>query len=247
MKSTSLYIIIVLLVNMVLHSEANAAVSKEKTIGINGIAGFPQMLGLEFRYLGLNPIHFGVSFGSLPINSILNSQITLEPIPLDLSLGDTYYMYPFTSYQALSTSVFTRYCFGEGGFFFQLMYTSWSFSASVSGSLQNETLGTSFGGAISGSASLNQAMVTPSFGYQFYIFDDLFMEFALGASILTKPTRSISLGGTAIAALMLLPGGEEEFEKAKTQIETQYNDAIDTLDRTLKILPAISIGLGWSF
>lgn len=218
-----------------------------KTFGLSAVAGVPQFIGLELSYLNFSSFIFGMSFGSAPINGILNSRISLTPVPVQFSLPDTYNLYPTASYSMYSASVFVKFFPWKGGFFFDFTLSNVSFNTSVQGNLKDETTGGVFNSALSGSASLSQFILGLSAGYQVSIKSSVFLEFAVGAGYLLSPAYSISLGGTAAAAVGVVPNGEQAFSSAKSQVQAMYDSAINTYRSALSVIPMSYLNLGITF
>lgn len=218
-----------------------------KTVGLDAVVGFPQMMGLELSYLGWGYLVPGISFGSAPVQTLLANQVKLGPIPVKFPLPDVYSVYPISNFSLYSFSLFLKYFFPRSGFYFNLIYSSSTFTGNVSGSLKNETNGNDVNGVIDGSAHLTQRMVGGAFGYQFIFGSSLFLETALGAGYLLNPSYSVSIGGSAVNALGLLPNGAENLNGAKSSIQSSFDSAMNAYRSAIKVVPFVYINFGFAF
>jgi hypothetical protein len=219
-----------------------------KTFGVDIVGGFPQLVGLELSYLGWTYINPTLSFGSAPINGLLSSFIPLSPMAVNLAVPDTYNLYPSSNFGLSSFSFYLKCFFSEkSGFFVDLIVARAAFSATVSGDLRNETTKNTLGGAISGSASLNQMMVGLAVGYQITIASTFFIEGALGGGYLLAPNYSTSFGGSAANFLAIAPNGEQMLNDAKAQLQSSFDSAVSTYISSVKYLPFAFLNVGFTF
>ena len=188
-----------------------------------------------------------MSFGSAPINGLLNSHIKLTPVPVQFSLPDTYNLYPNASYSMYSASAFMKVFPWKGGVFFDLTLSNVTFNTNIQGNLKNETSGGTFNSAVSGTAYLNQFILGVTAGYHVSIAGSAFLEIAAGAGALLPPSYSITLGGTAASAVGVVPNGEQAFSNAKSQVQATYDSAISTYRANLKFIPMSYLNLGITF
>ncbi len=205
------------------------------------------MAGIELDYLGFDPIVPGMTFGSLPINDTLNRYIILNPIPLPLSLGDTYMVYPRANYAIYSASFDIKWFIPGSNFFLDFTFSSVSFSATISGDLKNETTGGISPSAISGTAKFTQVIPGLMLGHQWQIGSKFFIESAFGGGIPITPSYSLNLSGSATSAIAVAPDGPEKFESAKASIQAAYDDAVNKYRSTVKFLPFAYFNIGFTF
>jgi hypothetical protein len=218
-----------------------------KTVALDAVVGFPQMMGLELSYVGWGYLVPGISFGSAPIQGLLSKQVNLNPIPVQLPLADQYAVYPSSNFSLYSFSLFLKYFFPSSGFYFNFIYSTFTFSGSVSGGLKNETNGQSYSGIIDGNARLTQRMFGGAMGYQFIFGSNLFLETALGAGYLFNPSYSFSVGGSAVNALGVLPGGAENLNSAKSNVQSSFDSAVEAYRSALKVIPFVYLNFGFTF
>jgi len=219
----------------------------EKSFGVDVAGGFPQFIGLEFTYLKWSNIVPGIGFGSAPINGILNSAVHLPTVPVNFSLPDTYNLYPNANYSLYSTLIFVKYFFSNSGFFLDALLSSFTFNANIQGNLKDENTGITTSGAINGSATLTQLMVGLTVGYQFLIQSSFFIEFAAGGGYLLPPIYSTSISGTAASIVGVIPNGEQDFNNAKSQVQSAFNSAVNSYSSLTKFVPFAFIDLGFTF
>lgn len=224
-----------------------SAAGQESRLALGAVGGLPQMIGGEIRYLGVRGFSFGLGFGSLPINGIMNSAVTLDPQQVDLVAGKVHMLTPEAKYSMFSTTLSARYYPWEGGLFAQLGFASWVFKTQFSGTLQNVTDDTDPVEAISGSASINQTMASLSVGYQIGSGSGFFADFGLGGSFHFRPGRSISIGGLATNAGLVGASEEEALEAEVDDVEAQFNEAVDEFAAKVNFSPVLYFGVGWAF
>lgn len=228
-------------------AEASENGRNGKQFAADFAVGLPQLIGLELSYIGFSKFAFGLGFGSLPIQKILDSQITLSPIPVT-SVGDsTFSFVPSATYRFYGAEVFGRFYPWDSGLFTQAGYALWNFHGSISGALQNDTLGTSFNDVLSGSLAFSLPMITTSIGYQWIWNFGLFIDAGIGASILLKPSYSLSISGTATTIAELLPDASAQLDSARDQLSSQIDSALQSLSATVPVLPNIYLAIGWAF
>jgi hypothetical protein len=218
-----------------------------KTFGLDAVAGFPQFAGLEVSYLGWTSWVPGLSFGSAPINGLLNSKINVDPVLIQPSAGSNFLLSPSAEYSLYSFSFSLKYFFEKSGFFLNFIYSNINFGAKIRGDLTNVDTGGVSRSAVTGNATLNQSILGLGAGYQVIIYQSLFAEFALGAGYLFPPHYSVSMGGTAVNVAALIPNGEQSLEDAKKQVQTAFDSAVGSYQASVKILPFAFINLGFAF
>jgi len=228
--------------------KAEGPVRSTKNVGLGLSGGLPQLISLEMSLLTLSPLTFGLTYGSAPINGIINRQLNLKPIPIDVGGGlGSFEIVPNASFSLTSFSGYVRYYFGNEWFFAQLGYGALTFKASVSAGLRNKDTGASVGGIVSGSATLVQPMVYPAIGGEVLFPFGLYMNLGLGAGYLLKLKKSISIGGTAVSYASLLPETSAALNEAKAKLETEFNQKVDEIRELVNWSPVAFISLGLAF
>lgn len=219
----------------------------DKVFGVDMTAGFPQLLGLEVSYLAWSSFVPSLSFGSLPVNNLLNSYLKLKPVPVNFSLPDTYYLDPKASFSLSSFTFQLKYFLPKSGFFGDFILSSINFGANVNADLRNQTSGATFSNLATGSASLTQWILGAAFGYQVVIGSRFYIEAALGLGYLPSPSYSLSISGTAANAVGLIPNGQQAFDDAKAQVKSSFDSAVATYHSSIKFLPFTFLNMGFAF
>lgn len=217
------------------------------TLDIALTGGLPQLIAAEFKLVTVPNVEFGAGFGSFPINSFAHSIYSFPSIPLNLQTSDTYNLAPSGTFSLSSVYLFTRWYPMKAGLFFQLGFHSLNFSATISGALQDQTLGTSVPGVISGSVNINQTMINIGPGYQFVFGDHFHCDFGLGLAYLLPPSSSTSIGGSLASFSVLNSQATTNFNTAKSTLEADVNQAMAAYQSHLKFLPSLFISLGYIF
>lgn len=228
-------------------SIAVGAKDKDSSFAIGGSSGLPHLLAFDMRYVGFENVEFGLSFGSLPLNSLLSGQITLSPQDVDLQQSDPYRLYPRAGFSLTGYTPYLRYYPSSGVFYFQLSYSMWRFLASVNGDLRNETTGTTSAGVVSGTLSINQVVLTPSLGWRWIVAQSFHLDFGLGLSFLRRTQAAVNVGGSLGNFVGLVPSAEQAFNDAVDQIESQLDTGVAALQDNIPILPSLYLGLNFAF
>lgn len=214
---------------------------------IDASLGLPQLASLELSYTGLQYVQVGVGIGVIPINSILQENVSISTV----ALNSQYSVDPYATYRMTATSVFARlspYDLRDGGLYFEVSLMRWVFNADVYGTLQDSTSGTSIPGALSGYFGLDQVLASVSVGYRAQLTKNIFLGGSLGASYMLTPNFSTYIGGSITSVLPFADQAlQDSFEQAKTDIDSQIQSEINALRATTTWLPSVNIVLGWSF
>lgn len=218
-----------------------------KLIGVGAVGGVPQLLGAELSFLGWGWIQPGITFGSVPVNSLLNSAIPLSPIPINISIPGLFNLYPSASYSLFGYGGFAKLRLTSWGLIANLLVSKVTFTGSATASLKNELTSGVVSGVVSGSFALEQWMVGPTFGIQASLGNALSFELALGGGYLLPPSYSLSLGGSAPAALSVLPGGTTAFDDAKSSLRDTFDSAVRSYRALTSFVPFAYVSLGYSF
>lgn len=224
-----------------------ASSEKRGDLALAVIGGAPELVGLQISVPVASWLLLGAGFGSLPINSYLQQAVPVSSVPVPISYGGPYSLYPAAQFSLTSFSVFIRaYPLGRG-LFFQLGETTLTASASVNGNLKNESSGGTAYGVLSGSATLSQPVADLHIGYELSITRGLFVQAALGVCRLLKTNYTINLGGTVAALVPLDPNADQAFSSAKDLIQTQIDGGMQKYRDAIQFLPEIFLGIGWAF
>jgi hypothetical protein len=218
-----------------------------RTLDLGVTGGFPQLIAGEIRIVRIPNFDLGVGFGSFPINSFAHSIYSFPAVPLDLQTGDNFYLVPTGTFSLTTVYIMSRWYPASTGFFLQLGFHVVSFSANISGALENRTLGTSAPGVVSGSVNITQPMLDFGPGYQFLIGDHFHIDIGLGFIYLLKPSSSESIGGSLSSLVVLNSKANENFEAAKANLASDVNNAMGTYQAHVKYLPSIYLTLGYIF
>lgn len=218
-----------------------------KSFGFDLAAGSPQLIGLELRYIGWSNVSVGFGFGSAPVNGVLNKFIALPGVPVALGLSDPYTLQPSATYYLYSSSAFLRYQFQQSGFFLGATIANLTFVGNVLGNLRNDNTGSVVAGAVTGTATVSQFVAGVHGGYQLPLFWGLYGELGLGGAYMFSPSRSVTLGGTALAAVGVSPGGEAAFDSAKNSVTNTFNSFVAQYEAMFKVMPFLFITLGYAF
>jgi hypothetical protein len=233
-----------------------ARAESSKIFAIGGTVGLPQLEALELRYTGFKQIEFGMGFGVLPqldaflkrkVDTYLNNNISADKRELVLQAGQTSLILPSSSFKLTGFSPFVRIYPWGGPFYAQLGYTIWRFRGSIMGDVQNETTGTVSYGLISGSADLNQPVITAAIGWKHRFLGSLYFDFGFGAFSLQPAKSSISIGGTVASLANVLPDAQAKLDSTQTEINQKVAAALTDLRRKLVLLPALYLAAGFEF
>lgn len=235
------------LLGSILLSTYAQAEKKERIAGVDVVFGLPQMLGVGVAYMGNPNFEAGLSFGSIPVNRLLNNSAQLAKQPLNLGTPDSYSLIPSASFSTTSLSPFVRYFPFAGDLYLQAMYSLVRVGASVNGDLSNDTQGTITPGVVNGTLNLSQSMVTASVGYRPFITDVLFAHFNLGVTIVAASGYELGVGGTLSDLVNATPQGKQEFENAKADLKDKVDSALRQYREKVKFLPSFTIALGFAF
>lgn len=235
---------------LVATQEATASFGSRRdshTLGLSMSAGLPQLVSGELRISSVPHFDFAAGAGGLPINSFLNSVYAFTPVPIDLQAGETFNLYPSATYSLSSLYAFARWYPGGDGFFFQFSASSVVFTGRLSGSLRNETLGTSTANALSGTITVSQPSVVLGPGYQFLIGDHFHLDLGAGLGMLLPATSSTSLGGSISSFVALNAAASANYESAKTNLANSVNAAMASYQAAVKFYPSLFLTLGYLF
>lgn len=221
--------------------------ASEHDFGIAVASGMPHLISGEFRLLMVRNFEFGAGFGAFPVNTIAQSVYTFSPTPLDLGTGDTYNLYPRGNYSLSGIYALARWFPWGSGFFVHLSYHHVSFSASIDGSLRNETLGTSVSGAIDGSVAISQGIVNFGPGYQFRIGQRFHVDLGAGLLFLLPASATTRVGGSLSGFAALDASASANYESAKQDLVGAVNDAMSRYRDTVRFLPSLYLTMGYLF
>ena len=211
---------------------------------INASAGLPQLIGLEFNFIGMDKFQAGFGYGIFPINSYIQDGLEIS----DLAIDSSYSIRPTTDFNLSAPSIFIRYFPNTTGLFWQLSYTSWNFGASISGSLiDSENEVTIFEKAIAGNLDITINNIGGLIGYQTYLENNFYLQGAVGAAYLLSATPSISVNGEFSKVQSFIPSLSSEFEIAKKNTVTEIQHQLDKLMSEYRFLPLFFISLGKTF
>ena len=237
-----------LLVACVLLSPTAIWAKPDRNIGFAAAAGVPRLLGVDLSYVGAADwISMGASFGSLPIDRLINSKVPLPALDLGTLGTDAFELVPTASYRFFGTTGYLRIFPGWGGFFTELAFSYWTFSGTVALALHNKTQDTSVSGVASGTLKIQMPALVPALGYEFRIGPGFFIDVGLGVMVLMKPSYSISMGGRAADFLPIVTEAESAFEDAKSTLDTEISNALTELKSTLPVLPSLFLTIGYAF
>jgi hypothetical protein len=229
------------------HALGNNMNKKGKNFSLGVTAGLPHFISLELGYLGLNWLSFLVGFGSFPINSLINSFVKIDPIPLATVGGNSFSVVPTTSYALYGVNATVRAHPFDGGFFTQFTYANWTFNGSVGVGLRNDTSGVSYGNIVNGSLTLGIHQLGLLIGYQFFFKFGLFIDLGLGASALLAMNGKASIGGSAADFASIVGSNNLDLDSVKTSINTQVQSALELAKAQIPALPDIFISVGYAF
>ena len=102
-------------------------------------------------------------------------------------------------------------------------------------------------GAFGGTLNYRQPIWLVQVGWEAFFANGLYFDFGMGAGFLSAPAYSLSIGGSAIDALSIMPGGQATLDQSISQVRAQVDSAVSTLRDKVHIIPAIIIGIGWAF
>ncbi len=221
--------------------------SAEQSMSVGGSVGLPNLLAFDLRYVGFEEVEFGLSFGSLPLDSILEGKIPLDPQDVDLQQPDPYRVYPAASFALTGYTPYLRYYPWKSKFFFQLGYSIWRFRANLRGDLRNETSRVTSYGVVSGTLSIEQPVITPGIGWRWKILNSFQLDVGLGVSVLQKTQAAVNIGGSLNNILTVLPAAQVEFDNAVTEIQNQLDSGVGSFRDSIPVLPSVFLGLGFAF
>ncbi|MEK7691284.1 MAG: hypothetical protein AAB425_09705 [Bdellovibrionota bacterium] len=220
----------------------------DRNIGFAAVAGVPRLLGVDLSYVGAADwISFGASFGSLPVDRLINSKVPLPALDMGTLGTEAFELVPQATYRFFGTTGYLRLFPGWGGFFTELAFSYWTFSGTVSLNLHNKTQDTSVAGVASGTLKIYMPALAPAFGYEFKIGPGFFVDVGLGVMILLKPSYSISMGGRAADFLPIVSEAESAYEDAKSTLDQEISSALSELQATLPVLPGLFLTVGYAF
>lgn len=229
------------------HALGNNANKKGKNFSLGVTAGLPHFISLELGYLGLNWLSFLVGFGSFPINTLINSFLKIDPIPLATVGGNSFSVVPTTSYALYGVNATVRAHPLDGGFFTQLTYANWTFNGSVAVGLRNDTSGVSYGNVVNGSLTLGIQQLGLMIGYQFFFKFGLFIDLGLGASALLAMNGNASIGGSAADFASIIGSNNLDLESVKASLNSQVQSAVELAKAQIPALPDVFISVGYAF
>lgn len=215
------------------------------TLGLGATVGLPQLLSAEVRIVSVKNFEFGVGLGAFPANQLAQSLYSFSPIPINLQTGDTYNIYPSATYSLSGIYAFARWFPWGRGWYMSMSLHSLSLSASISGTLKDETLGTSVTGALDASVGITQPMVDIGPGYQFLIGEHFHVDLGLGLLFLLPASSSVSIGGSLSSFVVLNSTAQTNYDNAKSSLVNAVNQAMSNYDNSLKFLPSFYLTLGY--
>ena len=223
------------------------AVASEQSMSVGGSVGLPNLLAFDLRYVGFEEVEFGLSFGSLPLDSLLEGKIPLDAQDVDLQQPDPYKVYPSAGFALTGYTPYLRYYPWKSKFFFQLGYSIWRFRANLRGDLRNETSGVTSYGVVSGTLSIDQPVVTPGIGWRWKILNSFQLDVGVGVSVLQETQAAVNIGGSLNNILTVLPAAQVEFDNAVTEIQNQLDSGVGSFRNSIPVLPSVFLGLGFAF
>lgn len=244
MKRKRFFVVLILLFLSLTDASANR---NGKNLGIDLVGGLPQLFGLELRYIGIEKFTFGASFGSAPLNGVLNSKINLQARAIQNSSPDPLTLLPAATYSLTGLTLFARYFPWIEGWFTQVGFSNWSFKGAVVGHLRNETTGGVANSAVTGSIDITQRIISFTVGRQWFI-SDFFFEFGFGAGYLIPLKYSISTGGAASTFQDVAPSNnQDDLEQAQNDLRNQADTELQKVRDQLKVIPLLFVSVGWTF
>jgi len=242
--TAGVFLAIAVCFSSVMSLDARADGKQGHDFGVGIVTGVPELLGVELKWMPWDILETSAGLGSAPINGFLQSQVTLSPIPVDLQTGDTFNLYPSATYSLSTVALGIKLMPWTEGLFIKAGYQAIQFATNYTANLKNETTGGVSNGVISGTLSLSQPVVTPMLGYQFTISPRLYIDLSLGASIMLPANSTLTTGGSLASIMTLSPGGTQNFENAKADLQTQVDNAIRAYQSQLRVFPSMLIGFG---
>ncbi len=229
------------------HAPVQADERPNRTAGVNFVGGLPELLGVQFTYQGFRSVVFGMGFGALPINALVNRAVKLSSMPLTMTSGGPYEIVPSASYSLSQYSFFAKVFPWNGNFFVQTGYASLNASGSLVGDLRNESTGGSTAGAMTGTVRFTQPVVQFAVGWDFLFSSGIFFNAGVGASYLMVPSSTVAVGGAITNFIPLDPAAEQSFEEAKASIRSQVETGVQSIRGVTRFFPSVFIGVGWAF
>lgn len=231
---------------MVIVSSLVSSFAQARQIGLGAVGGLPNMIGADVRYMGSSNFEFGLSMGSLPLDTLLKNKIPLAPISVDLDQPDSYSILPSLGFQMTAFSPYLRLYPWSKSFYLQAAYSLWRFRANIAGDLRNDTTQAISNSVVTGYLDIAQTVVTPQIGWRYFVGEALYFDFGVGCSILRKVTPQSYIGSSLEGVLSLSPEGQAALETAREQVGTQVDSGVATYRARIRFLPSILLTLGIS-
>jgi hypothetical protein len=236
---------IILIIFFIIKSLYAGPLSESKTLGVSAGVGVPEFIYGEVSLLKIKSVIIGFNYGMLPINYITNKVLDIETLTAPIAITESINISPRPNSSLRTYSFFIKYMpWEDSSFYIGAQMQGLRINGSVSGSVSNAITGR-YITSVSANIDFKMPMAGIIIGYNFFLFDSVFMDMGLGVSYILEAKKTLTLGGISLAAYD--DAIYQQILDEQTNISNEIDAKLQEFVNKLKVIPVMFFSLGYAF